>query len=475
VQVWSPSPAPQFQKAITLLSGLDESVRYLEFYHRYARPMLSSNFDNNFWSRTTLQMAFSEPAVRHALIALGYLHSTESGTMRHARSRFTSGHESKTLLYHYNKSIRGLVERMEESDYTPEIGLVTCLLFVCMEFLRGNYHTAFTHLRNGLGIISEHQKPRRHDSITSSPSSTDLTPTTTISRTSTLIEDELKPIFVRAMTCGMLYGAKLDEATYVSEPDLQHYQSLHFNNIREIQLSAYELRNQCIVRIHAIGQARVRHQVKIFSAEDVDKQQLVLACQRAWLAALEHYRNTHKLTEADELVISSLMIHYYPTYIWLTCYMEPSLMALDAYLDDMKTILRHCKHILDAMDLDAPQPAAKFTFEMSVIIALYNVACGCRCPVTRREAVTLLERGPPREGLWDVWTHVVVSKRLIELEEEEVDERGWPVEQTRFWNVVIDANMDQKGGFWVYFMPGEEVKKTVEQGKPQHKAEFFHV
>lgn len=422
-------------------------------------------------------MAFSEPAVRHALIALGYLHSTESGSLKHARSRFTALTESKTFLHHYNMSVKTLVDRMGQSGYTTEIGLVTCLLFVCMEFLRGNHHTAFTHLINGLDIITECKKERRHDSVDSPLSSrSDCTATKMPSfNTSTLIEDELIPIFVRALTSALLYGAVLDIRPYVTNLDLQHYDNLQFSNIREMQLSAYEVRNHSIYQSRYLGIKRHLYQVKAFSAKELEQKQLVLDCQRAWFVAVEHYRNTHALTDSDELVVNELLIGHHITYIWLTCQLDPTAMAIDAYLEDFKTVLLYCERILDSMDLDTPQHAARFTFEISLIPALYSVALRCRCPVTRRKAVALLQRNPPREGLWDVATHLLVVKCAIEMEEKEVNDRGWPVERSRLWNVGVNADMDRKGGFWAYFTLNEELKKTVEEGRPLSRAQFLHV
>ena len=374
-------------------------------------------------------------------------------------------------------SVKSLVNRMGQSGYTIEIGLVTCLLFVCMEFLRGNHHTAFTHLINGLDIITERKKERRHDSVDSPLSlSSDCTPTTMASyNKSTLIEDELKPIFVRALTSALLYGAVLDIRPYVTNLKLQYYGNLQFGNIREMQLSAYELRNHSIYQSRYLGIKRHFYQIKEFSVEELEQKQLVLDCQHAWYAAVEHYKSSHTLNDSDELVISELLIGHYITCIWLTCQLDPTAMVIDAYLEDFKTVLLYCERILDTMDLDKPQHAARFTFEISLIPALYSVALRCRCPVTRRKAVALLQHNPPREGLWDVATHLIVAKRAIEMEEEEVDERGWPVERTRLWNVGVNADMDRKGGFWAYFTPNEELRKMVEEGIPLSKAEFLHV
>ncbi|KAJ4371156.1 hypothetical protein N0V83_004372 [Neocucurbitaria cava] len=152
-----PSQLGSVRTSIPILSGLGDSVIYLEFYHHCASPTLASNFDREFWSHTVLQMAYSEPSVRHALIALSYLVKTMPGSLKHARS--IPGVDSHTtLLVHYNKAVRSLVERATQSSQSVEVGLITCLLFICIEFLRGDYLVAFTHLQNGLKIIAEWQQ-----------------------------------------------------------------------------------------------------------------------------------------------------------------------------------------------------------------------------------------------------------------------------------------------------------------------------
>ncbi|KAH7083810.1 hypothetical protein FB567DRAFT_446714 [Paraphoma chrysanthemicola] len=478
VQVWQANQLGILRKAVSTYSGFGSGIHYLEFYHHCARPRLSTAFDNEFWSRITLQMAHSEPSVRHALIALGYLHSTETGSMRHARSRFAGHHESKTLLFHYNKAVRSLVDRISETSYSPEVGLVTCLLFVCMEYLRGNYHTAFQHLTNGYKVISEYQKKQQLSRRTLSSTQNSLaskTPETSTFFPSAVIDNDLRPIFVRAVASALMYGVEVDTTLDIPKPSLEYYQQLHITSIREAQLSAFELRNQVILKIRNLSRRIFHDSERPLTPQERAEQVLVLQCQRSWLTALETYAKKQQLSTADHLVISGLMTHYHATYIWLACAHEVRQTPFDDHLEGFQQILKHARLILDSSkDLDTGQPTARFTFEISLIPALYFVATRCRCPTTRREALVLLSRNPPREGLWDAEQHVVVTRRVIEIEEEKVEPTtGWPVESTRLWSSVIDANMDQNGGFWAYFLPSCWVHEKTDDGKQKLRQEFF--
>ncbi|KAH8725889.1 hypothetical protein GQ44DRAFT_652071 [Phaeosphaeriaceae sp. PMI808] len=475
VRIWSHYQACSLQQTVSMPSTYGDSVRYLEFYHHFSKFKIQTNFDKEFWSRIVLQMAHTEPCVRHALIALGYLHSTETGSLKHARSKFVGQKESGTLLYHYNTSIKCLIERMEDVSYVPEIGLVACLLYVCMEFLRANYHTGFQHLTNGLKIISEYNKRTCGDSFVSPPSkSLDEPSTTTSFERSALIEDELRPIFVEAIASALLYGVDVEKSINVSDPSPRHYQTLHFKNLREAQISAHELRNQSILLIRDMSQRIVFTYEIPFTPKELKRQAVVLECQRAWHGALTKYRCTHTLSGDEELTVSALLTHHHATHIWAACVGDICQTAFDAHLESFQTILYHARLVLDSMDSNPFQPAANFTFRICIIPAIYFVATRCRCPVTRREAVNLLARNPPREALWDAEQHVVVLKRVIEIEEKVLDPvTGWPGEETRLWSSVIDANMDSRGGFWAYFTPIGWLHEKATDGKPKTVQEHF--
>jgi len=113
-----------------------EGVHYLEFYYHCAVQNISNRFDNGFWVRTALQMAQSEPSIRHGLIALGYLNKTKPASLRSLQQQ--TNESERVFHLHYSKAITHMVERMAQPSYAIELGLATCLVFICIEFLRGN-------------------------------------------------------------------------------------------------------------------------------------------------------------------------------------------------------------------------------------------------------------------------------------------------------------------------------------------------
>ena len=110
-----------------------------------------SYFESLFWDRHVLQASFSAPAIRHAMLALSSVHEKLG-------LRDVNATEIKTCerfaLYHYNQAVSFLLKESfsgEQPDFS--IILSSCLLFISLEFLQGNYKSALIHFRSGLKIL----------------------------------------------------------------------------------------------------------------------------------------------------------------------------------------------------------------------------------------------------------------------------------------------------------------------------------
>jgi len=190
-----------------------------------------------------------------------------------------------------------------------------------------------------------------------------------------------------------------------------------------------------------------------------DDQQIIDDClevQGNWLRAVRDLERTITPTKEDVITLNVLKAQHYCLYIITHRTVPAAHTGYDQLFPLFKVLLHHSKLAIDSMQQSrSSSPAANFTFEMGLIIGLYTTACRCRCPNTRREAIALLERDLPREGLWDAQQHLVVAKRIIELEESELDPiTGWPSERARIWSAQIHGDVDRDGKFQVWFAKG---------------------
>ncbi|KAF1975017.1 hypothetical protein BU23DRAFT_530781 [Bimuria novae-zelandiae CBS 107.79] len=497
----TPSIISPLQDKVVTQSWSGDGIPYLEFYYHCAIRNLSNRFDNGFWSRTALQLARSEPSIYHALIALGYLAKTEPGNLKHAHSRLT--YQDKTLNFHYSKAVGLLVERMDEKSCTVELGLVACLLFVCIEFFKGNFMTAFTHLHSGLKIISELPYIQTHGLRPRTPSPSSPRPSTKTAKiigSTSLLEDTLIPMFMRNITPAMLFGAPIEDIFTISIPSPSTYNH-PFSTFTELQNSSFQLRNASALFARTMA-------TKIFcktplTHADYATQTQILDAHHAWLRALQRLESARFLGVEEEVMAASMKLGYYSTYVLVACAMSLGEMGYDNHTAYFKAINHNARIVLEGMGIatpalpissgtrkglskknapsnHAPKTAKEsprtghFTFEISVIPPLHFVATRCRDPLIRREALAILQTNPPREGLWDVDTHIAIARRVIEIEESRLDPAtGWPAQSARLWCSVHDGKGYSDGKILVTFafaewaatrVPGEDDMRIGPEG-----------
>lgn len=351
-------PSSSLWSTVPILSGLGDNALYLEFYYHRASLTLASNFDREFWTRIVLQMAHSEPAVRHAVTALGYLVKTQSGSLKDARSVSVM---DRTFLVQYNKAVRHLVDGMADSSCSIEVGLVACLLFICIEFLRGDHFSALAHLQSGIKIISE-QKRRSLDCLQTKPSS----PSFSIAirervAGSRMISENLVPMFVRAMGTGLLFGAPFEPLLEKFCPHPQNPQYQPFASFLEAQSAMFELRNATIILISVIFRKLSRGTLP--TAEDLQYHAHFLTCHESWLQNLQVLERNEQLTRETRIVASSLKISYHSIYIALVGATDIYQTIFDEYMTEFKALNHHAKIVLDSMDL--PNSPRSFTYPVA--------------------------------------------------------------------------------------------------------------
>jgi hypothetical protein len=191
-------------------------------------------------------------------------------------------------------------------------------------------------------------------------------------------------------------------------------------------MSFHELRNQTIVHIRHVGRLLYfEYPSRQVSPEETAHRKLLLDCQRAWYRALQQFEDKHLQPEADNIAIAAMKMQLHILSISTDCSATILQTPYDAHLEVFKEILRLAKIVLDFMDLSPPRPSARFTFEISLIPSIYLAGTRCRCPVTRREALALLKRHPPREGMWDAESHVIVVCNLFASLSIKCDQYSW--------------------------------------------------
>lgn len=382
-----------------------------------------------------MQVSQSEPAVRHALAAVGALNERRDLCLRivtynnavvvtdpkEASLTIHNGqdqHNDPFALSQYNKAITHLAKAMASpSSNSVDTALLVCILFVCVECLRGDYQPALKHFKGGMQIAlaaAGRAGPNSRGAQT------------------TAIREKLLPFFNRLELLGQVFGER-PEYPYGLEP----YETVpaSFNSIIEARDSIVHLMNLAIRLIHSL---KVRRHSHAITPTDILHHSQITKALHDWKSRLDYYLLTSSSNPSPRLreAATILEIQQNATLTWLNRSLADEELATDY---DMH-LYEHAVTLAES--LPPPTSPQTFLFDMEIVSPLYLVALKCRDPIIRRRAIAVLRRHVRREGLWDSLKAAAIAERIVAIEEqglESLDGTELPKEEQRVTNANIDS------------------------------------
>ncbi|TQS32279.1 hypothetical protein Golomagni_07411, partial [Golovinomyces magnicellulatus] len=141
----------QFFRSCTI-ANTALTVSHLQYGSVQDEDVLTNQVDSPFWDRIVLQTFHVEPAIKHAVLAIGAIHNhmIASGDASIARQH---------LLYAERHYVIGLREarRLIATVSTSQTSrvLIVCILFILWESMRGNYAASKSHMDSGRALLSK--------------------------------------------------------------------------------------------------------------------------------------------------------------------------------------------------------------------------------------------------------------------------------------------------------------------------------
>lgn len=117
------------------LSGLasEEEQRCFNFFRSRTSVQMSGFFSSEIWDRLILQATHYEPAIRHAVLALGSLHERFVNEDQALQKQAWSRDEGGFALEHYNLAIQNLMNPANSGRLNIDVCLIACMLFCSFE------------------------------------------------------------------------------------------------------------------------------------------------------------------------------------------------------------------------------------------------------------------------------------------------------------------------------------------------------
>jgi Fungal Zn(2)-Cys(6) binuclear cluster domain/Fungal specific transcription factor domain len=394
----------------------------IQFYHREIVTKLSGYFDSNFWETLVMQLCQTEPVIQHAVSALSAVYRDIDSKM--LGYVYETREPTPLVLKELNTAMRCLSKRIEANPTSHLVPLVACLLFTCLEFIKGTVESAMVHIKSGFGILNASRQKYL--------ASGRLSPVESID--GTMIENELVPVFDRLNLLCVLFGQGLPPIQRLQEDRDQ------FTSFKQVREQLIQTLDPAMRFVRSTGH---KTHSKSLEFDDYAEFFKLQASLQQWYTQFEEFLSKLSPSERQESEHATdlLRIHHRTVSIWLDVAMQEGEYTFDSYTAGFQEIVELGSKLvtLSSSGTDSNQKLPNnFSFEMQVIAPLYFTALKCRVFPIRRRAIEILRAAPRREGLWNAHISAKIAERVIEREEQSIqaDQTTFPDVRVDIWGVV---------------------------------------
>lgn len=419
-QIRTQSPTISLQNPFLDFPGTKTEHRFLAFFNHHTAPTISGCFDSDFWSELLPQVGQSEPSIQHAMIAIAAVHA-RLDTMDELLDGVDKREQSRQFeLQQYNKAIHYLRLHISDHGITLEVTLMSCVLLICLEFLRGSIEQAILHLQGGMSIL--------HASRTTDRSSLG------VPSCEERITRKLNEIFFRLRGQGALCGRltpSLDDIEF-SLGSLVFDKP--FSSLDEARSCLDHLLTSTFVFVHLSIKS---HYTSSLAEIDCNIANFLSTTHSSLSTLLDKWSNNFESFIARSGSITDtkffngctlLRLFYLIGSIWLSVGISTEETAFDGRIQEFSSLVVLASSLTSNSDLgtglletsrkSSIKGTCSFTFDMGAIAPLYLTAIACRDRKVRRQAMSLLASCTPRrEGLWDADIMEYVARRVVEIED----------------------------------------------------------
>lgn len=313
---------------VDIRSRFFKSDRGTSFFHQNLAVDLDGQFGSQFWSKLVLQLSHSEHAVRHAVSAISILYQDVQSSLRHPAGYIDANIEGQRQ---WRAAVNSLSAQIRMHPDSHLISLVFCLLFTCIEFLKGNIESSLLHAQSGFNILA---------TIHRISHTTDSYPGTTFTISPNdleAIEEHIVPVFSRLNVLCSLAARMMPPIQVPMATEDSPHQDLTDSRQRLVVIS-----DICIRFMHnAISKAAV-FQTEM---EDFVEQFKLQTRLDAWHGRLnkliEKLEARGKPVKQDALNL--LLVHYKVIYIWMRVCNIAGETAPDDYHEDFEELVHYAE------------------------------------------------------------------------------------------------------------------------------------
>lgn len=363
---------------------------------------LAGPFEAGVWTHQVLPLSHSEPAVWHAVVALGSLGRTRGDGADRADREFA--------MQHYSQAMKTLQNQLAGPGNVPQhLALLVCLLFVTFELQQQAYGEAHSHLNGGLNIIQEYERSLEQESALSKES---MDP---------LIEAfERLDVHIASFTSRKVCLKRSGRATtptsttdtpvqFAGVSDAMRELNFILGAMRDLDT---EVQGQRFLSRKSSAELMVSFQIHVMG---------LLKRLREWDASMTSIEGD--LSDRDSVAAKILRVReIYCRLKVSNCLNDGYECLWDSYLDDFERLVGLCEGVVPGLRMIGPtaKVTKTFTLDTGVIPTLYFTVLKCRDPHLRRKALALLEGCKHQEGAWNGPLIAHCAEKVVKVEERDI-------------------------------------------------------
>lgn len=347
-----------------------------------------------------------EPTIRYATIALTSMYMGE-GLLT---PQSTESVENQRFgMEYYNKAIHSLLGKAKVDPEATAIFAIACIIFICLEFLRGNVDASLIHIESGAKMLKswrdKHGYPKAPWGRGYSSFEADL------------METELAPILSWLTAVLAIFG-RPSQAIFLNpvDPEGPFFQYERPNNLLEARAGLVDIVNTGIKFTESIAVEKYQRDVQAEHAAEKERLDQMLA---RWNHDFEtliasqwpHWSKSER-TAANLMRTTSLTAGMFND----VC-LSPDETAWDKHKEKFEQIITLSEAVVQETIACESRVPIRFSFEFGIIPPLHFVAWKCRYPLLRRRVLKMLLTCPRRECLFDTNQFYALFLRVMELEE----------------------------------------------------------
>jgi hypothetical protein len=393
-----------------------EEKRCYEWFKCRTWKKIPGAFVLSFWDTPLLQMSVKEPAVLHALITLTSVHKRDIlDSNRQNRSDNTMDEQERFMLQHYTRAISHLKPHFLSKDSSSvHIALITCVVFICLELLRGHFRTAQIHLQNGLKVLREMRgsTSANDDGLILLKPSRDP------------IDDRIAEAFCRLQFQVLLFNQTHQHPLLIVQDSCEPGPILIYRSLNEAWKQMERLFNKIFHLIKQASQQRESECVSFrFPPALLVHQQQIQAELAQWLSTYEMSRKGLQRERAEGQGYQLLYgYHIMANVMADTCLQPQDESIFDSHTNHFVSMIDQSTNLWVLGSQEGAVSGHNLNMSRSIvdigwIPPLYYTALKCRIHRVRLQAIRLLESTSHREGIWDAKISACVARKVMKIEE----------------------------------------------------------